>query len=402
MQFMKKLFVHSLFFLSVSSMTYGQDFNLTGAGARAEGLGGAFIGLADDATAISWNPAGLTQLERPEASIVTRIISEKTSYKDDIDPSYNTEVSQGHFSLNFGSFAAPISTGETKIVAALAWQRQIDLYSTQTLQNGSETDKQESKGGVNTFTPGFAALVGQMISIGMSANIWTGTWNNTDTYTYSDGSSINNVSEVKFSGLNFVFGGLIDFEGKKNGTPLKLGVSMKTPFTLKGEVSNTPVTMEFEMPFMIGFGGSYRFGDNLTLAMDYEMRSYADKKVSISGGGGISIARNISESGNNLNEIRVGAEYLIVLEQSVIPLRLGFKSVPTTLADQTYNYITNNFESTTNQVKGSAVSIGSGYITDAFALDITLSSISYSQKYESLGQIDFLTGILSTSLIIYF
>ena len=43
-----------------------EDWNVTGAGARAEGLGGAFIGLADDATAISWNPSGLGQLERTD------------------------------------------------------------------------------------------------------------------------------------------------------------------------------------------------------------------------------------------------------------------------------------------------------------------------------------------------
>ena len=41
-----------------------------GSGARALGMGGAFIAIADDATAASWNPGGLTQLERPELSLV--------------------------------------------------------------------------------------------------------------------------------------------------------------------------------------------------------------------------------------------------------------------------------------------------------------------------------------------
>jgi len=44
--------------------------NPVGSGARAVGMGGAFIGVADDATAASWNPAGLIQLEKPEVSIV--------------------------------------------------------------------------------------------------------------------------------------------------------------------------------------------------------------------------------------------------------------------------------------------------------------------------------------------
>ena len=42
--------------------------NPVGSGARAMGMGGAFIAVADDATAASWNPAGLTQLKRPEIS----------------------------------------------------------------------------------------------------------------------------------------------------------------------------------------------------------------------------------------------------------------------------------------------------------------------------------------------
>ena len=42
--------------------------NLVGSGARALGMGGAFIAVADDATAASWNPGGLIQLETPEIS----------------------------------------------------------------------------------------------------------------------------------------------------------------------------------------------------------------------------------------------------------------------------------------------------------------------------------------------
>jgi hypothetical protein len=43
-----------------------------GSGARALGVAGAFTAVADDATAASWNPAGLIQLERPEASFMLR------------------------------------------------------------------------------------------------------------------------------------------------------------------------------------------------------------------------------------------------------------------------------------------------------------------------------------------
>ena len=46
----------------------GFEFNFNNPGARSLALGGAFIGLADDATAAVANPAGLVILQRPELS----------------------------------------------------------------------------------------------------------------------------------------------------------------------------------------------------------------------------------------------------------------------------------------------------------------------------------------------
>ena len=49
-------------------------------GARSMGFGGAFVALADDATAAFANPAGLVQLIRPEISIEGRRWSYSTPY----------------------------------------------------------------------------------------------------------------------------------------------------------------------------------------------------------------------------------------------------------------------------------------------------------------------------------
>lgn len=50
----------------------GLRFNFSNPGARSLGMGGAFIGLADDASAAEANPAGLTILRKTEISIETR------------------------------------------------------------------------------------------------------------------------------------------------------------------------------------------------------------------------------------------------------------------------------------------------------------------------------------------
>jgi hypothetical protein len=50
----------------------GLTFNFGNPGARSLGMGGAFLGLADDASAAEANPAGLTILIRPEVSLELR------------------------------------------------------------------------------------------------------------------------------------------------------------------------------------------------------------------------------------------------------------------------------------------------------------------------------------------
>ena len=60
--------------------------NPVGSGARALGMGGAFIAVADDATAASWNPGGLIQLERPEISLVGDYTYKRVKFTSDEHP----------------------------------------------------------------------------------------------------------------------------------------------------------------------------------------------------------------------------------------------------------------------------------------------------------------------------
>ena len=46
-------------FLSISAPLSAHAQNFGGIGTRAEGMGGAFVAVADDATAVYWNPAGI-------------------------------------------------------------------------------------------------------------------------------------------------------------------------------------------------------------------------------------------------------------------------------------------------------------------------------------------------------
>lgn len=101
----------------------------SGSGARALGLNGAFTALADDATAASWNPAGLLQLERPEASIVYRVSRSDASHHSDDNGFKVGENSYGNDHLNYFSLDYPfiVTPIQRNFVVALNYQEAYDF-----------------------------------------------------------------------------------------------------------------------------------------------------------------------------------------------------------------------------------------------------------------------------------
>jgi long-chain fatty acid transport protein len=59
-----------LVLLAVFGSASANGFLVPAVGARASGLGGAFIGLADDYSAAFWNPAGITQIEGAQVTVI--------------------------------------------------------------------------------------------------------------------------------------------------------------------------------------------------------------------------------------------------------------------------------------------------------------------------------------------
>ena len=365
---MKKLIVILFCFGIIQLSAQMINFNLSGAGARAMGMGGAFIGVADDATAIAWNPAGLAQLERTEISVVTRFISD--SYEEKwFDDTY--DETQSHFVLNFLSAALPINIGNYSLVGAIALQRQIDLFSEGKAYDawGDEFDF-EGNGGVDSFTFGSSFKALPWFYAGFAANIWTGSHEYTENYR----------SDYKYtedySGFNLVAGLMIDLNGLDSPLPVKFGTVFRTPFDLDIEAKDDygKETDTFEMPAMIGFGVSAQPSELFTLAADYEMRYYSE-----------------SDMPYDINQLRIGAEYMLLTDFAVIPLRAGFFTHPTFRDDENGDQLT-----------GVGISFGTGLIFERFALDLGLSGNNAEVEFSSDEKYTFTQGILALSAILYF
>jgi long-subunit fatty acid transport protein len=124
----------------------------SGSGARALGQGCAFTAVADDATAASWNPAGLMHLESPEASVVARFSREVDDHRSD---SADLAVGRNEFSnesLNYFSLAWPFRVCRRNWVVSLNYQEAYDFghHFTGDLRQRSEETTRDRK--VEEFT----------------------------------------------------------------------------------------------------------------------------------------------------------------------------------------------------------------------------------------------------------
>jgi len=132
----------AVFLLLVPCLAYGQtdeevfeefQFNFATPGARANAMGRAFIGLADDATAAQSNPAGLVILTKPEVSFeykYTDYTVERAASYDSIETGRTTDFGESVSSPAFVSVVVPVGN------ARLAFYRQEYLNYKEDFQLG--------------------------------------------------------------------------------------------------------------------------------------------------------------------------------------------------------------------------------------------------------------------------
>ena len=104
--------------------------NPVGSGARALGMGGAFIAIADDATAASWNPGGLIQLEKPEVSAVLSCIYREEDNNFHGRPEASGSFSINNYNLNYLSVAYPFTAAERNMTVSLNYQHMFNFNRT--------------------------------------------------------------------------------------------------------------------------------------------------------------------------------------------------------------------------------------------------------------------------------
>lgn len=158
-----------------------------GSGARAAGMADAFVAVADDATAASWNPAGLVQLERPEISAVGAYSYLMESFEADYHDEFDSDSHTGALDLNYLSFAypLPVTLLGRNVCLSLNYQQKYDFNRSFSfdLNRSSVTNLGKvindfqhfdfvQQGGLSAITPAIAVEITRRLSVGASFNFW--------------------------------------------------------------------------------------------------------------------------------------------------------------------------------------------------------------------------------------
>ncbi|MCP4346533.1 MAG: conjugal transfer protein TraF [Desulfobacterales bacterium] len=357
-----------------------------GSGARALGMGGAFIGVADDATAASWNPGGLVKLNWPEISVVGDWYHRVEDNKFGNNPEANGAQSVSQYDFNYSSLAYPFRLLNRKMVVSLNYQHLYDFtreWNYSIIMDDFAKDRVDYQQSGSLSALGFAYCI-QMIpaklSLGFTLNLWdddlfNNEWekkvNMVTTQKHPiDGTPVtyNKIfnDQYSFSGFNINLGMLWHPTNK-----LTIGMVFKSPFTADIKHTTLETTNgiidrditqneKLDMPMSYGVGFAYQFSDKFTMSADIYRTEWQDfilKKEDTEES--LITGKPVSESDiDPTHQVRIGAEYLFYKPDSkyVISIRGGMFYDPAPV------------EGNPDDIYG--FTLGSGFVIGRYVFDI--------------------------------
>ena len=337
--------------MAVSSIEYnsGLQFNFSNPGARSLGMGGAYLGFSDDATAAYTNPAGLTILSQPEIALEVRATYYRTPFVAG-GSAINNTVFQGESksdSLN-PSYFAYVLPGDGW---ALALYRNVELDFQNTfvkaqipirfpgtpagrfIRQAASTIEAES---VNYGLSG-AYEVNDNFSLGVSL-VYTAFDLAAGSLRAEGGQAVFGQIETADRGaVTYTLGAFYKFDDKLSiGAAYRRGAEFDTSLTAADAAGNTAMrTGSFNIPHQFGIGVAYRATDNFALGFDAHYVDYSTLSDDP-----LRVELDSKVEFDSAVELRLGAEYVFSDFNTPFTVRAGvwrdpdhrfaFQGTPTT------------------------------------------------------------------------
>ncbi len=322
-----------------------------GAGARAVGFGSAFIGIADDATAASWNPAGLSQLERPEVSLVGRFglgVDEVGSLSDFSEASGSRSIDAGTdaataLDVNYLSAAVPFSWGERNVVVSMNFQQLFSFARdlTYVAEPSGDEIRYRQYGALYALSPAVSLELAPDLSFGGALNVLVDdpmqsfAWRSRFTRrTHSSAGEPFIASDHptfgEFHGVNATFGMLW-----KPASAVSVGSVVKLPFqssflftnhlTAPGATGSRREHLSMRFPLEYGAGVAVHPADFWTVSLDVTRVEWDQFRVTDAAGNEFLVSGELAATGNvpGITTVRAGTEWVAVLDGVRWSLRAG-------------------------------------------------------------------------------
>jgi len=357
--------------------------SLNSIGARALGMGGAFVGLSNDPTAIYWNPAGLTGQKAQIYGAVSDIKlygsykSESTDWgypegvfsidtenesADNIAPNIFATYPMNNLTFGFGVY----------VPAGLSVEWPGDDLAA--LAGGNPDLKWKSKIFAVTVSPAVAYKINDKFSIGLAGIMSYGSFELDRPYVHTDSTGSTGFQyEESSTGTGFgVEGGLM----YKMSDMFQFGATVrsKVNISMSGEAKNpalaafgaeeTDFDRDVAWPLWAAFGVAVHPAEKSTLTADaqYSQWSESEDTFETKFDNAVWPDSEMILEWKDCTQIRFGAEYMV---NQAVTARAGYYYDPAPAPDKTLNIL---FPSGTYNV----VTGGISYITQSMNLDFGL------------------------------
>jgi long-subunit fatty acid transport protein len=343
-----------------------------GAGARPLGMGGAFTAIADDATANTWNPAGMAQLERPEMS------ASFGWYRHDLQISDGESDQESDLGLDHISAVVPFYAGTFQHSVGIAWQRRfdftraIDTAQEETSSSGGTTLSVDNdiatrqEGSFASISASYAVELWPGLMAGVTAHAWGDRWTFASAYDRSTdlrGTTIFSLVAPPVTNVDDITIARREHTEIDEGYSADIGLWWQPQHFLhfalvahpeyelrlerridQHEVHSSPASdattasetaAEFTYPTSVTIGAAWRIADPQTIAADVTWTHWSAYRIEQDGDARSPINPFIAPGDfDDLWSVRLGYEHVFILQRAVVVGRAGalYEQVPAATA----------------------------------------------------------------------
>ncbi|MFP4082206.1 MAG: OmpP1/FadL family transporter [Candidatus Aminicenantes bacterium] len=389
----EKSFLSILMFLVFSSsLALANGLNLNSLGSRALAMGGAFVGLADDFSAVYWNPAGIAQFDRQYFGFYgTDIIPSGTYRMDILVPDIgsvtlvNAETETTHYLAGLAGYYYPINENMVTglgIYVPSGLGNRWNGEDFAPISNNDPSLEWKSRIGLVTISPAVAYKINEQFMVGAALNINYGRFN---VAMHAGSAAIPeppyqlDLGQYEESMDGWGFGAAVGLLVKPSEM-VSVGATFRTANTVKfsgdasisnlsllGVSATSEVEREITWPMWIAGGVAVKPREDLTITGDIQWTQWSKIDVIESDFTDPFWQQMMAQSGDDEMQmhwedawqIRFGAEYRI----ENMAFRGGFYMDPSPAPDRTMNVLIPSYDY-------NVITLGFGYNLDGLQIDV--------------------------------